>query len=197
MSRLITFLSFAILSVAAHADWQLDDDASSVSFVTVKNGMVAEAHSFTSLSGTVDDSGRATVEVLLGSVDTMIPIRDERMRDMLFKVATFPVATFETDVDLAGVTGLAEGSSTRIQLKGTLSLHGKSGEITAPVSVLRASGDTFVVTSEKSVLVNSTTFGLEAGVEALREVAGLASIAPVAPVNFHLVFRKTRQSPPK
>ena len=70
-------LSWASLAQAA---WQLSADESSLTFVTTKATHVAEVHSFKSLTGSVDEQGRVAVSVALASVDTLIPIRDERMR---------------------------------------------------------------------------------------------------------------------
>ena len=189
MSRLIILGLGVMLSFAVNADWKLDNEASALAFVSVKNGVIAESHTFRALSGTVTKSGEASLEVLLASLETLLPIRNERMRDLLFEVAKFPVATFTTTVDLAGVTGMAVGESHRLELQGKLAMHGKSSDITAPVSVVRVDSKAWLITSTRPVLISTSTFGLDPGVEALREIAGLTGITPVAPVTFQLMFR--------
>ena len=45
----------------------------------------------------------------------------------------------------------------------------------------------------KPIVVSADQFDLGNGVEALREIAGLANITPTVPVSFTLVFAKTDQ----
>jgi len=78
------------VALPAYADWTLDNASSQLSFVTVKAQDVAEVHTFSELSGTVWKDGIASVTVQLASVDTLIPIRDERMREVLSIPACFP-----------------------------------------------------------------------------------------------------------
>ena len=84
---------------ADHADsakWQLDTDGSQISFVTVKAGDIAEVHSLSKLSGNVSfgegHSGEVNLDIHLESVETSIPIRNERILEFLFEVAQFPLA---------------------------------------------------------------------------------------------------------
>ncbi|MBD3646319.1 MAG: YceI family protein [Pseudomonadales bacterium] len=180
-------LSLFLPSVAI-AEWRLDPDNSSVSFVSVKNAQVAEAHAFTSLEGTVTDQGVATVRITLDSVETMVPIRNERMREMLFETGVFPNATFESRVPLDSITGLAAGETARIDLDGTLSVHGNSATLSIPVIVTNTGNGSYQVNTVKPVIVSAEKFDLVAGIEKLREVAGLDSIAPSVPVSFSLQF---------
>ena len=85
-------LALACVATTARAEWVLDNDASRLSFVSTKAGSVAEVHRFTSLRGGIDRRGNVAVAIFLQSVDTLIPIRDERMRELLFETATFPAA---------------------------------------------------------------------------------------------------------
>ena len=77
-----------LLSPATWADWTLDNAGSRLSFVSIKATNVAEVHTFDALSGSVGGDGHARVVIQLASVNTLIPIRDERMREMLFQTAT-------------------------------------------------------------------------------------------------------------
>ena len=47
----------------AEGAWQLAADQSNVAFVTVKAGNVGEAHSFKTLSGSVEPDGTVSVQV--------------------------------------------------------------------------------------------------------------------------------------
>ena len=185
-------LGLALTSLA-HADWTLDNSGSSLAMVSVKNAAVAEAHSFTSLSGKVDKTGAATVHVLLDSVETLIPVRDERMRSMLFDTDDFPLASITANFDLAPLLALDAGAGLTLALPLTITVHGVSVNKTVPVQVLRLSAGSYLVSSIKPLVVHAAEFGLLPGIEALREVAGLQSITPAVPVSFSLAFRPTAQ----
>ena len=161
--------------------------------VSVKNAAVAEAHSFTSLSGKVDKTGAATVLVQLDSVETLIPVRDERMRSMLFDTDDFPLASITANFDLAPLLALDAGAGLTLALPLTITVHGVSVNKTVPVQVLSLSAGSYLVSSIKPLVVHAAEFGLLPGIEALREVAGLQSITPAVPVSFSLAFRPTAQ----
>lgn len=172
----------------AHAQWELDSDRSSVDFLSIKNGSVAEAHHFTSLVGYVGKDGTVQVSIELDSVETLIPIRNERMREMLFKTVDFPTATVNTQVDSGVLSEVAGGGVVTTDIQVSLELHGETAELQVPVTVFSEEGEGLRVLSTRPVVVQAEEFGLVEGVTALREVAGLDSIATAVPVSFHLVF---------
>ena len=57
-----------------------------------------------------------------------------------------------------------------------------------PVVVIGESGGQLRVLSARPVILNVGDFGLEKGVEALREIAGLSAISTAIPVSVQLVF---------
>ena len=87
MLRLTILLSLTMWLGTSHADWQVVPEGSHIGFASVKNDLIAENHSFTQVSGGVSSDGTATIIVALGSVETLIPIRNERMQQMLFNVS--------------------------------------------------------------------------------------------------------------
>ncbi len=181
-------LVIAVGGLGAAGEWRLDAANSSVGFATIKNGVVGEGHHFSELSGTIDAQGRAQLKIGLASVDTGIPIRDERMRGLLFEVATFPSATVATEVPLADIEPLAVGSSMQVPLTLTLKLHGSETTLAAVVRVQRLDARHVLVSTVKPVLVSADDVGLAAGIEKLREIAGLQSISPAVPVSVVLAF---------
>lgn len=181
--------SMALASFSAQAaSWALDEGASSVHFVTVKNAVIAETHEFLAFSGAVAGD-EAAVTIALGSVETLIPIRNERMREMLFEVASYPEATLTTPVTQAALEALAPGESVEERLSGTLALRGQSIPLELAVRVSRQGADAVRVESLGPVMVSAEQLGLAPGVEALRAIAGLNSITPMVPVSFSLLFR--------
>ena len=187
MKLSLLFLSALLIASPAAAEWSLDGKSSSLSFVSVKNGMLAEVHGFMEREGNIDDSGKATLTIKLDSVDTMIPIRDERMRKMLFNTESFPEATVVVQLDNESLAGLASGSS-EIEVFGNVTIKDQSQRLSAKVRVDALQNGGVSVSTVKPVLVGANQFDLLPGIEALRAIAGLTSITPVAPVMFNLAF---------
>ena len=194
MPRLYAFFCFALtlpFSNAVAADWVLDMNRSSISFVSVKNANIAEANSFSTMSGAVTSDGVASLEIALDSVDTLISIRNQRVREVLFNTAQFPVATYSGEVPLADVMALASGEAKAIDLSGQLSIRGKTAGVSVPVWVIKTGESRFQVTSIKPVMLNAGQFDLLSGLNSLKEIAGLQSITAMVPVSFSLAFVKT------
>jgi len=172
----------------AQADWLLDSARSELTFASTKNGEITEVHMFRKFEGTVSSKGEALLTIDLNSVDTRIPIRDKRMREVLFLTPQFPRAEFTTRIKLAPLLELQNDTSYSTLLSGELSLHGIKLVVEVPVEVTANGGGVFEVLSEESVDIDAASVGLLKGVEELRKIAGLASISPIVPVNFRLVF---------
>jgi polyisoprenoid-binding protein YceI len=173
---------------AAWADWELDSTGSRLHFVSIKNNNVAEVHSFANLVGFIGAAGKAEVTIELDSVQTLIDIRNERMREMLFETAKFPTATIHAQVDPDVLALAAEGGVLTAELPITLSLHGQEKSMTVPVVILGDDKRRLRVFSAQPVLINAADFGLTEGVAALQKVAGLNAIAAAVPVTLQLLF---------
>jgi len=188
-SRFLLALATLVACAPVHAAWTLDSQESMVSFVSVKAGDVAEAHWFTEVSGSIDDDGSANVVIQLASVDTMIPVRDERMREMLFKTDVFPTATLSTRIDMEAMGEIEQGRTRNMATELMLDLNGQKVPLTAEVAVSHAGDSTYIVSSRKPIILNASSVDLVNGIEALREVAGLSSISKAVPVSFVLSFK--------
>ncbi|MEM1081962.1 MAG: YceI family protein [Pseudomonadota bacterium] len=181
-------LTGLLYSSAALAGWTVDDQQSRLSFVSIKAGTIAEVHHFEQLNGTLTDDGRFSLTIDLNSVETLIPIRNERMRDQLFDTARFPNAVLNSRLDLAAVHALDIGEQTRLDAEAQLELVGQSSTLTVQAVVARLSDQQLLVTSAQPLTLNAISLGLGDGVEQLREVAGLPSISPAVPVTFQLTL---------
>ena len=188
-TKLAALLAAILFTGVAQAHWSLDNDASSLSFVTVKAEHIAEAHTFDSLSGTIGDDGGVEISIELASVNTMIPIRNERMQEMLFETNLFPDATISGSINLDALTGMDAGTSVARQIDFELSLHGQNVALAADVQITRT-GEGVIVSTLKPIVVMADSFSLAAGVEKLREVAGLPGISRAVPVSFTVVFEQ-------
>ena len=193
-STLTLSLGLCFAAIAAPAAdmtaWTLDNARSQLSFVSVKAGDVAEVHTFDRLSGTVQADGSVEVRIELASVDTLIPIRDERVREVLFETVRFPTASLIGRVELDALLALAPGEVASLSMEGQLLIKDQSLVVTLDLLAARLSDDTMLVSSRKPVVVNAASVGLADGVEKLREIAGLPSISKAVPVSFVLVFGK-------
>lgn len=187
LAHATALVTAVLLSGAASAHWSLNNDASTLSFVTVKAEHVAEVHTFDTLSGEIADDGSVAITIELASVNTLIPIRNERMQAMLFETELFPEASISAAIDLDAMAAMDAGASETIQLNFSLSMRETSRSYTAEVMVTRLEGG-LVASTLKPVIVTAEEFDLLTGVEALREVAGLPSISRAVPVSFTVVF---------
>lgn len=188
MHKTTIALAITLMSGAAAADWTLNNDTSSLYYLTTKNANVTELNTFNQLTGTIGADGSATVSINLDSVDTAVEIRDERMRELFFNTAGFPVATISVTLDPAVLEGMEAGSRVVMDdVAADLTLHDTTREIMAGLVVVGLENGV-QVSSLKPIVVRADDFGLAGGVEALRAIVGLDSITSNAPVNFTLVF---------
>ncbi len=177
-------------TVDPNAAWTLVSEDSRISFVSVKAGDIGETHYFRELSGSVSPEGAVQVDIDLGSVETHIDIRNERMRDMFFEVVKFPSAVLTAQVDLAAFQELAVGQRTESELEIQLDLHGLSSEYDAKVFITRIADSRVSVGTAEPLLVSVDEFDLGPGLEELKVVAGLPEITPTVPVTASLVFEQ-------
>jgi len=184
---LISSLGF---TANAQAQWQLINESSQLNFVSTKATHIAEAHTFTKLQGSVSDAGKTTLTIDLASVETMIPIRNQRMGAMLFEIATFPTAEFSAQIDLGTLNQLNVGAMQDMLLKGELSLRSTTIPLSANVRVTKLEGNRVQVQTLKPIILNANSLSVVEGIEKLRNVAGLPSISHSVPVTFSLIFRQ-------
>ncbi len=182
--KLLILLSTTVFIAPAHADWMLGD-SSRIGFVSIKNNSIGENNVFKRVSGSISERGRVSVSVDLSSVETGIGIRNERLQKMLFEVANFPTATIEAVLSDSQVAALQAGGDQTESVSVNISLHGKIVSKTAHVSVSASGGDVRVTTTQP-IVITAQEFGLEAGVAALQQIAGLNAISRSIPVTVDL-----------
>ena len=163
ISAMIAFLAF--VATPASADWSLNNAQSHLSFVSIKKGDIAEVHRFDQLGGSVDGSGNVTLNIQLASVDTAIPIRDERMREMLFNTKAFPAAELTAKIDLGEIEKLGVGGIIVSTVQGELTLHGQSRPVTAELVIARMAAHKLLVSSRKQLLMQAGDYDLLEGIE--------------------------------
>jgi hypothetical protein len=188
LSKTLAFLLLAGATLSAHADWYLDGESSRLSFISTKNANLSEVQRFLVLHGKVDAKGLAEVEVELESVNSGIPLRDERMRKELFEIQTFPEALITAQIDLRPINDLAPGAQLELRLPLTVNLHGKQHQYNAELLATRLDDRRFQVVTLEPLVINAEDFDLAPGLEALRKVADLSAISLSVPVGAVLIF---------
>jgi len=175
------------LSSVSVADMTLNSKSSSLSFFSVKKGTAGESHSIPKLSGSFTASGDLNVILDLKSVDTKIPVRDERMNKVLFETEKHPDAILTAKI----TDDVSKNGIKTIATEATLKMHGVTQKIKVNVMVIRTN-DKLIATSLKPIIISAPDFKLEAGVAKLQKLAKLPSIALSVPVSFTLVFDQTK-----
>lgn len=197
MRHSILHVAAAVLCLAAsstYAAWRVDSSQSTLSFVTAKAaapgvGGIEEVQAFKQVGGSVGDDGKLQFNVDLASVETNIPLRNDRLKDLLFKVADFPQAVFTGAVDVHRLDALRVGTSADVELSGQLTLAGQSKPLNANLRVVKLASNALLVGTRTPIVVNLKDYGLQDGVEALRSVMNLHVLASSAPVSFSVVLR--------
>ncbi|MDF3126566.1 YceI family protein [Rheinheimera sp. 1928-s] len=180
----------AALSFSAAADWSVNSQQSSLNFVSVKNDVVAETHSFKELTGKLTSAGEFSVAIPVMSIDTIIPIRNERILEHVLAAKQYATINAKGKVDSKVLTGLKTGDSVVVDQALDLTLLTQTQSLMAKVKVTKVSDSQLVVTTVAPIMLDVNKFELNAGVEKLRELAGLNSISPMVPTTFSLVLVK-------
>jgi polyisoprenoid-binding protein YceI len=183
-------LGLSISSFPAYAiDWVIDGQNSQLNFVSIKKNNIAEVHDFKKLQGSYDSQGQFLLDIDLASVDTHIPIRDERIKNHFFEVSKFSTAKITATIDTDLVDAIAEGASERFTVDANLDLHGVVKPLTLDVIVTRLVGAKLSVVSVQPIIINADDFALTAGITKLMELASLPSISKAVPVSFYLTLK--------
>ncbi len=188
LMKIILYICILSFSSVVNANWVLSNQESEIYFVSVKKSNVAEVHSFKDFTGNIDNEGHVKITIALDGVETLIPIRNERMRKMLFETAIYPNATITAKIDVNALDALTVGSVLVQNGDITLALHGRKTVLKAQLQAVMLAGNKLLVSTVKPVILNLGNYNLVEGVEALRKVAKLPSISIAVPGTVNLIF---------
>ena len=168
----------------------LDAENSSLYFSSTRRTSDLETHEIQDLFGSISaETSVATLGLNLSSVETGVAIRNARFLEYLFEVDDFgSEATIEVPVDLAALATQSVGSSVTETFQATLNLHGASNVIETDLTIIRLSESTIIVKSTSPIVIDARDYGLDVGIEELRNLASLPVISISVPVNFTLFF---------
>lgn len=193
IALLLNITTLVLLSGVAgniQASWTLQPSSSHIHFLSIKATHIGEVHSFTKFKGSVQDNGLARIQIDLSSVDTLIPIRNERMRNLLFAINEHPTATINTKISIAEFKDMKIGSEVGTQIEAGLEFKGTNNQVIADIIVSRQNESTFTIQSRSPLLLSATDLGIIEGIEKLREIAGLTNISFSIPASFRLTFKE-------
>jgi polyisoprenoid-binding protein YceI len=179
---IVSSLSFSQL---AQADWSVNNEQSSVHFISVKAEHIAEIHHFKQVAGNLARNGEFSFTIDLSSVETAIDIRNTRMQEHLFKAAQFPSADISAKLPQS-VMQLQIGQTEQVDLTADLTLVGKTQSIKVALQVTKTQSGGYLATSVHPILISAKDFGLTEGLDILQKLAGLPSIGHTVPVSFNL-----------
>ncbi len=186
--KYFVFVALTCFSLFAHSEWVVDTKNSHVGFASVKNKTIAENHRLSGLTGSVGSDGEALVRIDLATVETLVPIRNERIREILFDVANFPSATIQTKLDMDQINSISSGETEGLRIPLSIGLKSIKISKSVMVKVVRSGENIYDVASADPIMIRASDFSLLDGVKTLKEMAGLQSIEPVVPVTFNLRF---------
>ena len=178
------FMTTALAVIPAQADWSVND-TSRVGFVSIKNNVIGENNAFERVSGGISETGAVTVNIDLASVETGVGIRNERLQKMLFNVVNFPQATVSAQLSEQQLMALKSGGSVAESISVSVALHGNTVSKQVELAAAKA-GNTLRITTTQPIVITAAEFGLEAGVAALQQIAGLKAISRSIPVTVDL-----------
>jgi len=182
-------LALCLFSTATFANWNLNNELSRVSFVSVKKNTIGESHYFKKLNASISDAGKLKLEINLASVETLIPIRNERMQKFLFNTEMFPKLNLTSDLS-SQLKNLKKGQSTILKTQADLALNGINKLISLEVLATQQANGDIIVASFMPVIIKPSDFNLTAGINKLQELAKLPSITHSVPVSFVLTLNK-------
>lgn len=179
-----------LLSVCniSQADWLLDEKNSQLNFLTTKNTHISENNTFTRLTGDLSEKGTAKLHIDLNSLDTHIPLRDERIRKLLLNTDQYPHASIQVQLNPQELASLLVAQSRQLNLVGQLNLHGKTVSLPARVETFKDENGAIHIFTLEPVLLDLVALGLDNGVEQLRALAKASNISYTVPVTFHLIY---------
>jgi len=187
LKSLAAGIGFVLVASAVSAqEWVIDGASSSVAFGSVKKDVAGETHAFTSVSGRVDHEGAATITVSLGSVETNIEVRNERIVEHVFH--GMDMASVTGQLDMATIEALGIGEMAPIYVNATLHLMGNDVGFDAPMIAVRLSETRAMVVSDGMAYISTEDMGIDAGIDMLMELASLPSITRTVPITVRLVF---------
>lgn len=198
----LAIMVFAAAQAAAQSNlfapgWDLDPDRSNIRFQSIKNtkdGMKVESSSFATFTGGIEPDGSAEVKVMLDSVDTLVDLRNVRMRFLFFETFLYPEATISLELTDDMVQNLESNRRAMLNLPYIFDLHGVQIPMQSPVTITLLNNNEVSVASAAPISIEANAFGLSENITKLEEAVGGITIVPSATVTFDFLFARRGSS---
>jgi hypothetical protein len=179
-------VGFLLWSAQGLADsgYRLNLETAVVGVTSTKNDRISERHQIKFKTGIVSSTGQVDLVLDLRTTETNIPIRNERMQQHLF--AQFPLATVTAQLSPGVFAKARTGKAISEPVVVTLVANGVSQTHSMQMVLEQDEMGGLIVSGKTEIDVS--LFGYGAGIEMLRNLAGLLSISTLVPVDFVLPF---------
>lgn len=168
--------------------YSMDAASSSIHFVSTKKLHTIESHTFTTLSGDISESGVASLNIDLTSVETGNDTRDQRLQDYVFETDSFATAKVTLTVSTQELILMEVGDEITKSITANLDLHGHNIELQTNVQITKLINGSIVVRNTAPINLHTNDFSLTDGIEYIKGLANLDVISYAVPVNFTLIF---------
>ncbi len=191
-------LLFICLPITTFASaWILNEDNSTINFVTVKQTDTSESHVFRDFSGTISADKQAEIIIRPASIDTIVPERsieyiqsrrNDRMRELLFETSLYP--EIKIIADISKLEDMTAGDTRHSSFSAILSMHGVDQAIALNTIITQVNDSKMTVVSSLPIIVTTDDFNMNKGLNKLKALVGGIAIGKSVPVNFFLTFTR-------
>lgn len=188
---ILGLFSACFFIATARADWILEPEKSHLVYGSIKKNSIGENNHFETIEGRITEQGEVSLLIDLSSVETWVDIRNDRMKEFVFKTGQFPLATLRGQVDMDKFKNMPLGSQQNVDMSFEFNLHGHEQTLEAELVVLRLTEHKVVVLTQEIIFLDMEKFDLLPALKKLQELAELPSISTIVPVVFHLTFNHT------
>ncbi|WP_163833641.1 YceI family protein [Spartinivicinus ruber] len=185
----------ALLTAAVsqvQAAWLVQSENSKVNFITEKiftnDKSVKETQLISGVAGEVDNQKQAEIKIDLATIDTKIPVRNDRIKKWVLDITNYRYATVKADLSAINEQKIAVGDSKQMAVDGSLTIREATLPIQLFVKVTKNSATHYSVVSYKDTSININQYGGEDGIQKMTQVMGLKSINPVVSVKWELTL---------
>ena len=182
-----------LLVLNAQASWTLDNQQSAFYFTFTKNTHLATTATFEQLKGDISDNGEASLYIDLASLESGIVKRDNRLRDLFFRVADFPMAEVSVRLSNRIKKKFVRGKTAPIKVSAKVIMNGKQVRMRPELSVYEHENGDIEVSSVQPVLMDAFAFGYAEQVQTMIDLAGVNNISKTVMVNFRLYYHQDRK----
>jgi outer membrane protein OmpA-like peptidoglycan-associated protein len=170
--------------------WDLDPTRSNLKFQSIKNSTKVESSSFEAFGGGIEPDGQATVRVALDSVNTLVDLRNVRMRFLFFETFRYPEATVSLTLTPEMVEDLPALRRKTLTVPYIFDLHGVQKHMETAITVTLLTDDLISVASAAPISIGVEDFGLAENIIKLQDAVGGIVIVPSATVSFDFMFAR-------